>query len=140
MKNIFAGLSYLWLGLVMGFYLSGAIHDGSIVIPTWMQSSIVSAKHPGSWVVIVEESSQRSPATARILASGFMDTLKSRQLNSRVYDVDDTGLAATIRAEAERVGLPALVIVDPVGKKMWSGAQPPTADSIDVIVRRETGL
>lgn len=135
------GASWAWLGLFVGIAIGLPLGGGSISLPDEGGSiiDIVSTKHAGAWVMLVEESGDRSPATARVLASNYFSGLSDRGLKYRLYDVDDSSLDPTVKREAEAAGLPALVIVSKDGSLLYAGNQPPTAEAIDKVVKRETG-
>jgi len=138
MQSAQTKFGFLLFGLALGMLAQQQIDAGGFSVPI-IDDIVPSSNHADAWVLLVEESGNRSPATARVLASNYFGQLEGRELNFRLYDVDDESLGSDIKAEADRVGLPALVILTKDGKLLWSGNQPPTAESIDQIVKKETG-
>lgn len=102
--------------------------------------SIFVQPRPGSWVLLVEESSERTPALARWSEDLiWQESLAARQLQFRIYDVDQLADESQIERAARKVGLPALVIVDPTGKVLDSQAITDQTD-VDGLVKGATGL
>lgn len=94
----------------------------------------------GAWVVIVEETSERNPAVARVMADGaYWRELEKRGVQWRFYDVDSPD-AKSYAAAAKSEGLPALLILGPDGKVLEATGLPATVDGIDEIVKREVRL
>ena len=94
----------------------------------------------GAWVVIVEETSERNPAVARVMADGeYWRGLEKRGVQWRFYDIDSPD-AKSYAAAAKREGLPALLILGPDGKVLEATGLPATVDGIDEIVKREVRL
>lgn len=99
-----------------------------------------SAKYDKAWVVIIEESSERKPEVARILAhKDYLDSLAARNLKWRVYDKDSKSAASYLEA-ANRVGLPAILVLTEAGKLIDAKACPPTAATLDEFIKKATGL
>jgi len=93
----------------------------------------------GAWVVVVEETAERSPAVARVQSEAdYWRGLESRGLKWRFYDVDAPD-AASYAKPAREAGIPALVIADPEGKLLAAKPIPATTEGIDAIVRGATG-
>lgn len=93
----------------------------------------------GAWVLIIEETSERSPVVARLTGDQeYWQSLESRGLHWRFYDVDSEN-AASYRDKAKEVGLPALIIVDKDGNPIHARPAPATIPGVDADVRRYTG-
>jgi hypothetical protein len=93
----------------------------------------------GAWVVVVEETAARNPAVARVLADGeFWLGLESRNTKWRFYDIDSAD-AKPFRVEAEKVGIPAVLIVGPKGEILKSAPLPATTAGIGAFVMEATG-
>lgn len=120
--------------IVLGLYQH---FSGSIVVP--IPSPIPSPK-PGSWVVLVEETQERSSDTAKLLSDGqWMESLKARQLKFRAYD-DDQPESATYVPIANAAGLPAVVVVSPEGVVLASFKLPSDRAELDRRIKEATGL
>lgn len=89
----------------------------------------------GAWVVVIEETSERSPAVARVAADGsFWRDLEKRGVNWRFYDVDAPNAKSYIEP-AKRAGIPAVLILDQDGKILRAATLPATTDGIDALVK-----
>lgn len=96
--------------------------------------------YPGSWVLIVEESGQRAPATRHILADvEYFKTLVDRGLKWRVYD-DDSPDALKFANVLRNAPLPVLMILSPSGQVLALEPLPETVQGVERIVRTATGL
>lgn len=97
-------------------------------------------EYPGAWIVLVEESGERSDSAAIFARNtAYHADLKSRGLNWSIYD-DDSPDAAQYRAKAESVGYPALVIVDADRKLLDARKWPDDQESLDRAIKEVTGL
>jgi hypothetical protein len=124
------------LMLVGGLLLAIAPWVGSLPINL---DPIIPVDIPGSWVVVVEETSERSPAVARVQAdSAYWDSLEGRGLKWRFYDVDSPDAASYVKP-AKEAGIPALVVVAPEGRLLAAKPIPATTEGIDAIVKEVTG-
>jgi hypothetical protein len=95
------------------------------------QSEVVKLEK-GSWVLIVEETADRSkfPWLATVIADAdFWDGLASQGINWRLYD-DDAPEAAAYTPDALAAGLPALLVVSPAGRVRIAKSCPPTTAAI----------
>ena len=120
--------------IVLGIYQH---FSGSVVVP--IPSPIPSPK-PGSWVVLVEETEDRTSDVAKLMADGaWMASLESRQLKFRLYD-DDQPEAASYVPIANRTGLPAVVVVAPDGAVLGSFKLPADRPELDRLIKEATGL
>ena len=106
-------------------------------VPDGIPPFVEPRTYPGAWVLLVEESAERSTDAAIFQAdTAYQQSLKARGLKWRIYD-DDSADAAKFRDIAESVGFPALVIThegNVLHKQRWP------SDGLDQIVKRETGL
>lgn len=94
---------------------------------------------PGSWVLIVEESAERTIDMSRIVTdSTYWQTYVTRDLHWRVYD-DDSPDAVSYLGVANEVGIPALIVLSPVGKVLAKQPLPQNTAAIDAIVKGVTG-
>lgn len=102
-------------------------------------SGFVSVDTEDAWVVIIEETSERSPVVARLMGDQqYWQGLESRGVHWRSYDVDSPD-ADSYRDKAKEVGLPALFIVDKGGTPLLAKPAPATTQGVDAEVRRITG-
>jgi hypothetical protein len=95
------------------------------------QSEVVKLEK-GSWVLIVEETADRSkfPWLATVIADvAFWDSLTAQGINWRLYD-DDSPDAAAYAPDALAAGLPALLVVSPAGRVRVAKSCPPTTAAI----------
>lgn len=95
------------------------------------QSEVVSIEK-GSWVLVVEETEDRSkfPWLATVQADAdFWAGLKSQGINWQFYDVDSDSIVA-YKPDALAAGLPALLVVSPVGAVRVAKSCPPTTTAI----------
>jgi hypothetical protein len=100
---------------------------------------LLSVDGEGAWVLIIEETADRSPVVARLLADQeYWKSLESRGLRWRPYDVDSPD-AEAYRGKATEVGLPALLIVAKDGTPLLAKPAPATTQGVDADVRRYTG-
>ena len=100
---------------------------------------LVSVDGDGAWVLIVEETAERSPVTARLGGDQeYWQSLEKRGLKWRFYDVDSPD-AESYRDKAKEVGLPALLIVAKDGTPLLAKPSPATTQGVDADVRRYTG-
>ncbi len=97
-------------------------------------------EHPDSWVIVVEQTEDRSPVVARLQSdTNWWENLESRRLHWRFYDAD----SPDAEQYAERVkesGTPALLIVATDGTVLDSRPLPATIDGLDQIVTSVTGM
>jgi hypothetical protein len=98
------------------------------------------AKQEGSWVVVIEDTEQRSKEVAIIYnASEYWKSIESRGLKRRWYDINSDE-AAEYKTAIDKVSLPALVIQSRDGKQLYAGSLPMTVDGLDSTISRATGL
>lgn len=93
---------------------------------------------PGSWVVIVEESEERSPEVAKLIADAtWLDGIRARQAKFRVYDDDQAEAASFVRAAGAT--RPAVLIVAPDGTLLGVSGDV-TRPAIDALLKSKAGL
>jgi hypothetical protein len=104
------------------------------------------AKTEGSWVIVVEQTEARTPAIARIMSdTPYWQSLIARGLNWRHYDADAAD-AEPFAALANKVGLPAVLILggkgftDANGKGIVYAKFPlTTKEALDTGIKEATG-
>ena len=98
---------------------------------------IVNKIYPDAWVVILEESSERTKEVAMILQDWtWRQSLEERDINLRVYDDDQK------EAEGYRklnLPLPAIVFILPDGKVVKATKMPTTKKGIESLIHEVTG-
>lgn len=100
------------------------------------------AKTEGSWVVVVEQTEDRTPDVARILSNiNYWKSFEKRGLKWRHYDYD-ADEAEAYRPKADEVGLPATIIVggkgDILGKVLAAFRLPTDLEVLDTKVTKAT--
>lgn len=113
-----------------------------IPVPPFVEPTIDPAKTEGSWVVIVEQTEQRTPDQAKLMRdTPYWQSLESRGLKWRHYDYDADD-AADYRKLADAVGMPAVAIVGGQGELLSKVlAKFPLADKdkLDAKIKEVTG-
>lgn len=123
-----AGVVLLLLTLVVQYVPRPDI-DVPFVTPT---------KHPDSWIVMVEESAERTEAGVKFVADAdYHADLANRGLKWKIYDDDSTD-ATQARGIAKT--LPALLIVSKDQAILANEPWPASVEKLDEIVKRSTGL
>lgn len=87
----------------------------------------------GSWILIVDESDDRYkyPHYASLQANAVWNKrIKDRGLEIGWYDRDANEVKSW-RAEAEKTGLPAIMVIDPKGKVVRAKTLPPSEALVD---------
>lgn len=93
----------------------------------------------GAMVLVVEESAERTPATAKLLAdAAYWQTIVDRGMRWRVYDIDSP-TAAGLRTQLGQTPLPALIIVDKAMKVLAVHQLPADKAAIDKAIKDSTG-
>ena len=95
----------------------------------------------GCWPIVVEETAERTPERAEVLADlEFWTGLESLGVRFRFYD-DDAPAAARFVRDAEQAGvrLPALVVVSPEGRTLRVDSFPKSTAAVRAIVTEVTG-
>lgn len=127
------------LGLGVAFApTEGCQSDGWVLpIPTPIDDTVDPADTEGSWVLIFEETSARTPQTAKLFnqLDAWRKTLEGRGLKFRAYDVDQ---ADNYRSFFESMDLPVLVVIDAAGKVLDKGPLPSTVSELDEFVKKAT--
>jgi len=95
----------------------------------------------GAWVVVVEETSQRTPEITRVVTdAAFWQSVRDRGLNWIIFDKDQPEAAGQVKALAGK--LPGIVIQTPgqQSKVLYAGELPKTKEEINALIRRHAGL
>lgn len=93
----------------------------------------------GAMVLVVEESAERTPATAKLLAdAAYWQTIVDRGMRWRVYDIDSP-TAAGLRTQLGQTPLPALIIVDKAMKVLAVQQLPADKAGVDRTIKEATG-
>lgn len=121
--------------LIGGIWVtSGGSHGTSCSVPV---IPVVSKTYPDAWVVIVEESSERSKETALLLQDwDWRQSLQERDINLRVYDVDQPDASSYA---ALNLQLPAIVFVTPEGKVVSTAKLPQDKKGVESLIQKVTG-
>ena len=110
-------------------------------IPPFVEPKVDPAKTEGSWVVVVEQTEQRTPEVAKLLRDlPWWQSLEARGLKWRHYDYDAAD-AVGYRKLADDVGLPAVAIVGGAGElsgKVLAKFKLPTKDALDAKIKEAT--
>lgn len=107
--------------------------DVSPLFPPVPRPPIVDPVTPitdAAWVLVLEESSDRTPEMAALLADPWWH---SSGVKFRVYDKDSADAADVVKAVGN-TPLPALLIVDPKGKRLHVGKLPASIDGIKALI------
>ena len=95
----------------------------------------------GAWVVVVEETSQRTPEITKVVTdAAFWQSVRDRGLNWIIFDKDQPEAAGQVKALSGK--LPGLVIQTPgqQSKVLYAGELPKTKEEINALIRRHAGL
>lgn len=113
-----------------------------IPVPPFVEPLVDPAKTEGSWVVVVEETEQRTPAIAKVLGdTNWWRSLEQRELKWRHYD-EDAVEAKPYQAIAGEVGLPAVIVIGGQGElsgKVLAKFRLATRDELDAKIKEATG-
>jgi hypothetical protein len=102
--------------------------------------TLIKPNHPDSWVIVVKETSDRSPVVARIQSdTQFWENLASRRLFWRFYDADSPD-AEQYKEAIKETGLPALLILTTDGTVLDARPIPATVDGINQVIIEKTGM
>jgi len=97
-------------------------------------------EHPDSWVIVVEQTEDRSPVVARLQAdTNWWANLESRRLHWRFYDADSPD-AVQYAERVRESGTPSLLIVATDGTVLDSRPLPSTIEGLNQIVSSVTGM
>lgn len=91
----------------------------------------------GSHVIVVEETGDRKkfPFIATLQSDrAYWDALKARGINWGFFDADSPSVES-YAADVKAAGLPALLVISPVGRVLLAKSLPPTTESIDEALR-----
>jgi hypothetical protein len=93
----------------------------------------------GAMVLVVEESAERTPATAKLLAdAAYWQTIVDRGMRWRVYDIDSP-TAAGLREQIGQTPLPALIVTDKAAKVLAVQQLPTDKAGVDRTIKEATG-
>lgn len=113
-----------------------------IPVPPFVEPTVDPAKTEGSWVVVVEQTEQRTPEQASLMRDTvFWDGLKVRGLKFRHYDYDSSD-AVGYRPLADSVGMPAVAIVGGQGEllgKVLAKFPLSSRDALNAKIKEVTG-
>jgi hypothetical protein len=95
-----------------------------------------------AWAIIVEQTEQRTPQQAAVLNDAAMwDRLRGKGHKWRIYDADNPPAASKgFVAAANKVGIPALLIITDAGKLVDAMKMPETSEGIEAALKKATGL
>lgn len=94
----------------------------------------------GAWVVIVEETADRSPNDAVIMGSALLTKeLESRGIKYRAYDIDAKDCPPQTKSLANSIGLPALLILAKDGKPLATVKRPSSVEELDKVIKSTLG-
>jgi hypothetical protein len=97
-------------------------------------------QHPDAWVIVVEQTEDRSPVVARLQSdTNWWENLESRRLHWRFYDADSPD-AVQYAERVKESGTPALLIVATDGTVLDARPLPATIDGLEQIVSSTTGM
>ncbi len=97
---------------------------------------IVQRDYPGAWVIVLEETQERTPAIAKLCSDAYWDTLEKRDLKFRFYDDDSSDADAYLKSAKS---IPWLLVMSADGKVLASEKLPENVDALDSVVKRATG-
>lgn len=121
--------------LLFGDRIEKALPDGWKFSSPFVQPTVVVE---GAWVVIVEETSDRTPEVISIATDAeYWKTVESRGMKWRFYD-DDSPDAETY-VPILNGQIPGLIVIGPDGRKLAAEKLPLTTKGIDEVIRRATG-
>jgi hypothetical protein len=95
----------------------------------------------GAWVVVVEETSERTPETTAIVTNAaYWQSLRDKGLNWIIYDKDQEEAASQVKALGGQV--PGILIQTPGerSKVLYQGKLPASTEEIDRLTKRYAGL
>jgi hypothetical protein len=121
-------IALLLLSLFVGF---GGVDGCNLPLP------IVKADYSGAWVVVIEETEDRTPEMSKIMVSDFWSGLKDRELNYAPYD-DDSDEAKPYLKHAKTIPW-LLILRREDGHVLRSQEMPKTVDELDRVVKGATG-
>lgn len=130
---------------IAGLFFPGGIDFDKLPIPKpippFVEPVVDPAKTEGSWVVVIEQTEQRTPEVAKLLRDfPWWQSLEARGLKWRHYDYDATD-ATAYRKLADEVGLPAVAIVGGTGElsgKVLAKFALTTKDALDAKIKEAT--
>lgn len=131
---------------IAGLFFPGGIDFDKLPIPKpippFVEPVVDPAKTEGSWVVVIEQTEQRTPEQAKLLRDlPWWQSLEARGLKWRHYDYDAAD-AVAYRKQADEVGLPAVAIVGGTGElsgNVLAKFKLPAKDALDAKIKEATG-
>lgn len=128
---------------IAGLFMPGGISFDKlpIPIPPFVEPLVDPAKTEGSWVVVVEQTEQRTPEQAKLMRdTAWWLSLEKRGLWHRPYDYDSPD-AVPYRKLADEVGMPMVLII--LGKgdvgKVLGKDKLTTKEALDAKIKKVTG-
>jgi len=113
-----------------------------IPIPPFVDPVIDAAKTEGSWVIIIEQTEDRTPEVAALMRDlPYWKSLSGRGLKWRHYDYDSED-AKPYRPLADEVGMPAVAIVGGQGElagDVLAKFPMQAKDELDAKIKEATG-
>lgn len=107
-------------------------------VPPFVEPVVDPAKTEGSWVIVIEETSDRTPERAKLLNANLWRELESRGLKYRHYDQDAPD-AAAYKVMVDEFGVPLLLIIDAKGKVLAEQKLPSSIEALDAAIKEATG-
>ncbi|HAN97006.1 MAG TPA: hypothetical protein DCQ98_06030 [Planctomycetaceae bacterium] len=109
---------------------------GGSVLP--LPLPIAVTPKPGSWVLVIEESAERTTEVAKLVADqAWLDALKARQAKWRILDDDQPEAAPYVAAVGPT--RPTVLILGPDGAVLATSDQV-SRNSIDQLLKDKAGL
>ena len=131
-----------WLLISAAALLIGGIVGPHIPRPDGIPF-VEPVKHEGAFVVVVEETSQRTnniDAAALLNDTTYWQGLKQRKYAGfRFYDVDQEEAKPYAQYTAGHK-LPTMIVIAADKSVLWSGEMPTTKDAMDAQLRKVCGL
>jgi hypothetical protein len=110
-----------------------------LLAPMLPQDGFLAVDAEGAWVLIIEDTSDRSPTVVRLQADKeYWSGLEARKLKHRFYDVESPD-AESYKKPAKDAGIPAVVVASSDGKVLAAKPLPATTEGLDSIVKGATG-
>jgi hypothetical protein len=110
--------------------------------PPFVEPIIDAAKTEGSWVIVVEQTEQRTPEQSKLMRDlPYWQSLSGRGLKWRHYDYDADD-AKPYQTLADAVGMPAVFVVGGQGEligKVLDEFPLPAKDALDAKIKEATG-
>lgn len=127
--NRLGPIALIAAGLFLTFGNVEGCESWSLPIPHVQQN------HPGAWVIVLEETGERSKEVAAILNSETWAKIEERELNRRAYD-DDMDEA---KKYLDGQPLPQLLFLAADGKVLKRCPVPASVEAFDKLCKEVTG-